>query len=175
MSKVEGRKRTRSCVPAFTVQRRCHLSFTIALLLCTGWYTGKPNPNDEDGGGGGTGRAMTADEMLARLEREMPQTDDVADVTAWALTRAAEGGHVAVVDCLLREQRADPNGRVSRTNHGNSPLMAACAAGEHTEACVRALLEAGAVVNLTNAAQVNAYPPCQWIQSHRLLFRADKC
>jgi len=60
------------------------------------------------------------------------------------------------VSCLLQEQGADPNGRVSRTNHGNSPLMAACAAGEgeKTEACVRALLEAGAAVNLTNAAQV---------------------
>jgi hypothetical protein len=43
---------------------------------------------------------------------------------------------------------------VSRRNHGNSPLMAAAAAGDHAEGALRELLAARASVNLTNTAQV---------------------
>ena len=55
--------------------------------------------------------------MLARLEAELPQNDDTADEAAWALTRAAEGGHTSVVRALLTVRSRFPYPFLAERRH----------------------------------------------------------
>ena len=50
----------------------------------------------------GATEPSSADQILARLESELPQGAEGQSHTAWAISRAAEGGHVSVVEvCVL--------------------------------------------------------------------------
>jgi len=95
----------------------------------------------------------TGEELLARMDAEMPEENDVASLTVDALNAAAKYGHLAVASSLL-ELGTSPDGRVTRTNKANSPLMIA-ALHDHADVA-ELLLRNGAGVNLTNSAQATA-------------------
>jgi ankyrin repeat protein len=73
---------------------------------------------------GGVNRVMTGGEMLAQLDADLPTEADELGRGADAMVLAVQHGNLAVVKELLR-LGISPNGRVTRSNKANTPLMIA--------------------------------------------------
>ena len=105
---------------------------------------------DVDEGGHGQ-RGLN--DLLAQLDLDLPSEADEMGRGADAMSLSCQHNHVGVVTELLR-LNISPNGRVSRGNKANTPMMIAASHGH--DGLVRLLLDSGAQVNLTNRSQATA-------------------
>lgn len=115
-----------------------------------------PNRSNEDAAefrkklGGNGAAAPTTEELLAQLDADLPGEADELGRGADALSMAAQHAHMSVVEELLR-LGVSPDGRVTRDNRANTPMMIAASHGHG--AVVALLVEHGAKANLTNRSQ----------------------
>jgi amino acid adenylation domain-containing protein len=98
----------------------------------------------------GSGGGINPEDILARMDQQLPTDQDDQEQGIDALVLAIQHGSVAVVLCLL-DEGVCADGRVSRFNKAITPLMMAATLG-FTE-IAEVLLEHGAAVNFVSHTQ----------------------